>query len=243
MLVTILLIGFVAFMIDNMKSHILIIDDDSRMLMLLKKFFEKNNFLVSIAINVKQAQKYLEYFIYDLIVLDVMLPQISGIEFAKMLKSSDNKNMPIIMLTALSESYNCIEGLEAGADDYLTKPFESRELLLRVHNLIVMHNKNKKQQYIKRFGNNHYNCNTKQLMNKGNVIKLTDTEQKLLELLLNNEGQVFSRRKLSDQLSDKNIVIRSVDVYITRIRNKIEDNPKHPKYLKTIRNAGYAIYT
>lgn len=222
------------------RPHILIVDDDNRILKLLSKFLSQNNFLTSSATSVKEAKELLQYFIYDLIILDVMLPGITGLDFARSIKSAGN-NTPIVMLTALSEPDDRVKGLEAGAGDYLTKPFEPKELLLRIRNLIELHNQNKKEHVIKRFGNNYYDFTTKDFTKQGEVIKLSSTEQKLLEILIENSGKALSRQELSERMGGLND--RSIDVQIVRVRNKIEDDPKEPKFLKTIRNEGYVLYT
>lgn len=223
-----------------MEPHILIVDDDNRILKLLKKFFEQNKFLVSTASSVKEAEALITYFIYDLIILDVMLPDITGLNFAKKIKSTGN-SMPIMMLTALSEPSDRIKGLESGASDYLAKPFEPRELLLRVHNLIDSYNQRKREQSMKRFGNSYYDFDAKEFTKKDQVIKLSSTEQKLLEVLISRNGEIISRDELSNMMGE--VSPRSIDVQIVRIRGKIEDDPKSPKHLKTIRNKGYVFYT
>ena len=144
------------------KSHILVVDDDTRIIKLLKKFLQQNNFLVSTAISSTEAFELLENFVFDLIILDVMMPEITGLEFAEKIKES-KKALPIIMLTALSEPEDRVKGLEAGAKDYLTKPFEPKELLLRINNLITSHNLYKKEQQIARIGNCLYDLSTKNL--------------------------------------------------------------------------------
>jgi len=220
------------------QDHILIVDDDNRILSLLKKFFSQEGFLVSAATCVKEAQDLLLYFRFDLIVLDVMLPGITGLEFAKDIKASGS-TMPIIMLTALSEPHDRIKGLESGAMDYLTKPFEPKELLLRVKNLIESYKKFKKEKQIVRFGNNYYDYGSREFIRNNKSINLSSTEQVLFEILLENLGSVVTREELSTKIKS----LRTIDVQIARIRSKIEDNPKEPKYLKTIRGQGYALYT
>ncbi len=221
------------------KPHILVVDDDIRILNLLKKFLRKNDFLVSTAVSAKEAFDLLENFLFDLIILDVMMSEITGIEFAKKI-SANNQTPPIVMLTALSEPEDRIKGLESGAKDYLTKPFEPRELLLRINNLIDSNNSYKKEQQSVRIGGLLFNLVTKNLSNNGMDVPLSSTEQKLLSLLLDWKNQVIAREKLSHEMGDLNL--RSVDVQIVRLRNKIETNPKSPKHLKTIRNLGYVLY-
>ncbi|MFK7974241.1 MAG: response regulator transcription factor [Rickettsiaceae bacterium] len=221
------------------NSHILVVDDDNRILKLLKKFLCQNGFLVSTSTSAQGAVKLLSCFVYDLVIIDVMMPEITGIEFATQIKDS-GAVMPIIMLTALAEPEDKIKGLESGASDYITKPFEPRELLLRINNLINTHNIYKKNQEIVRFGNNTYNFNTKSLLQNGQNLKLSSAEEKLLEMLLQADNQILSREELSSKLGISNI--RSVDVGIVRLRNKLEPDPKHPQFLKTIRNKGYAFF-
>jgi two-component system phosphate regulon response regulator OmpR len=221
------------------KFHILIVDDDNRILKLLKQFLQQNNFLVSTATSAKEAFELLENFIFDLIILDVMMPEITGLEFAEKIKAA-GKTLPIIMLTALSEPEDRIKGLEAGAKDYITKPFEPRELLLRINNLIDSHNIYQKEQKITRIGNCVYDLSTKNLSCDNQDIPLSSTEQKLLDLLIKSTNQTITRDDLSIQMGGLNP--RSIDVQIVRLRNKLEPDPKNPKYLKTVRNLGYVLY-
>lgn len=221
------------------KAHILIVDDDSRILALLKQFLNKNEFLVSTATSALEAKDLLKTSNYDLIILDVMLPRITGLDFATTIREAGN-NIPIVMLTALSEADDRVKGLEAGASDYVTKPFEPRELLLRINNLINNYNNFKKETNIIKFGNNFYNINTKEFAKNEQIIFLSSTEQKLLEILIERSNIPISRLELSKMMGG--LSERSIDVQITRIRNKLEDNPKEPKYLKTVRNEGYALY-
>ncbi len=224
----------------NKRQHILIVDDDNRILKLLKKFLSQNDFLVSTSISANEAIRLLSNFTYDLIILDVMMPEVTGLEFAAKIKASGNI-MPIVMLTALSEPEDKIRGLEAGANDYITKPFEPRELLLRINNLINSHNRHKKEQQLARFGNNHYNLLTKEFTQNDVSIRLSSSEEKLLDTLLKSSNKVISREELLKEMGALNP--RSVDVQIVRLRNKIESDPKNPKFLKTIRNQGYVLYT
>ncbi len=221
-------------------NHILVVDDDNRILKLLKKFLSKNGYLVSTSTSPEEAIKLLSNFTYDILILDVMMPKITGLEFAKKIKDSGSV-MPIVMLTALSEPEDRIKGLESGANDYVTKPFEPRELLLRINNLINAQNINKQQKQILRFGNNCYNLLTKELTQNNKDIKLSSSEEKLLKVLLYSRNEIITREQLSQDLGGLNL--RSVDVHIARLRNKIETDPKFPKFLKTVRNKGYVIYT
>lgn len=221
------------------KPHILIVDDDIRILKLLKRFLERNDFLVSSATSAKEAFELIETFVFDLIILDVMMPDITGLEFAEKIRKSD-KVLPIVMLTALSEPEDRIKGLEAGAKDYVTKPFEPRELLLRINNLIDSHNIYKKEQQIIRIGSFSFDLTLKNLTKDGVNIPLSSTEQRLLELLIESKNEVVSRDELSNKMGGLNP--RSIDVQIVRLRNKLELEPRAPKYLKTIRNSGYVLY-
>lgn len=222
------------------QPHILIVDDDNRILKLLKKFLSQNNFFVSTSTSPKEALLMLENFSFDLIILDVMMPEITGIDFAQQIKAS-KKKLPIVMLTALSEPEDRIKGLEVGANDYITKPFEPRELLLRIHNLIESHKIFKREQEIIRFGNCEYNVLSKELTQNAQDINLSSTEERLLEVLMEHKNTPLSREKLGEIMGGLNP--RSIDVQIVRLRSKIEIDPKNPKLLKTIRNQGYILYT
>jgi two-component system phosphate regulon response regulator OmpR len=222
------------------SSHILVVDDDPRILDLLERFLLKNNFLVSKALSAGDAQKLMKKFCFDLIILDVMLPEVTGIEFASALKSSDDP-VPILMLTALSSPDDKVAGLEAGASDYVTKPFDPKELLLRINNIINLNNKHKEEKTLVRFGNNKYDFTSKKLYVHDDIVNLSEREQKLLEILLKAAGLEISRDELSKKFDG--MQERSVDVLVTRLRNKLESDPKSPKYLKTVRGKGYALYT
>lgn len=221
------------------KAHILIVDDDTRILALLKQFLNKNEFLVSTATSAIEAENLLKTSNYDLIILDVMLPEITGLDFATTIRNAGG-NIPIVMLTALSEPDDRVRGLESGASDYITKPFEPRELLLRINNLINNYNSSQREKNIIKFGNNFYNAATKEFIKNDQTMPLSSTEQKLLEIFIARPSISVSRLELSKIMGG--LSERSIDVQITRIRNKLEDNPKEPKYLKTVRNEGYALY-
>lgn len=222
------------------KPHILVVDDDNRILKLLKKFLSQEGFLVSTSTSANEAAELLNNFNYDLIILDVMMPKITGLEFAVKIKENGS-TMPIVMLTALSEPEDRVKGLESGANDYLTKPFEPRELLIRINNLINSHNLYKKEQQLIRFGNNSYNLITKEFIQNNTNVKLSSSEKNLLDALISANNETISREELSEKLGGLNL--RSVDVQVVRLRNKIESDPKNPQYLKTIRNKGYVLYT
>lgn len=224
----------------NEVPHILIVDDDNRILKLLKKFLTKNGFFVSTSTSPKEAIVMLDNFMFDLIILDVMMPDITGIELAQKIKSSNNQ-VPIVMLTALSEPEDRIKGLESGASDYVSKPFEPRELLLRIKNLINSRIEIKKELNTIRIGSYEFDQTKKELSLNGDDVKLGSTELKLIELLIENRNTPISRDMLSKKMGGLNP--RSVDVQIVRLRSKIEMDPKNPKLLKTIRNKGYVLYT
>jgi two-component system phosphate regulon response regulator OmpR len=220
------------------QSHILIVDDDTRILTLLKQFLSKNGYVVSGATSALEAEKLFDYFVFDLIILDVMMPELTGFEFAEKVKKL--QNLPIILLTALGKVEDRIRGLESGADDYLSKPFEPKELLLRMQNLIELYSKQKAHLELFLFGNNSYNMVTKELKKADNLVQLTSTEQKLLEFFIKNKNQVLNREDLIKEMGS--LSLRSIDVQVVRLRAKIEDNLSKPKYLQTVRNEGYALY-
>ena len=217
--------------------HILVVDDDDRIRELIKKYLQDNNFLVSTASDAAKAKIKLNLFIFDIIVLDVMMPGQSGFELTKEIKKK--LTVPIIMLTAKGEVENRIKGLELGADDYLGKPFEPKELLLRIKNII---SKNKKIDInkITKIGKAKVDLNKMsiQLNNKTNKINLA--EKKVLLEMLSNPGKTYTRIQIG-QISNISQE-RSIDVMITRLRQKIEIDPKNPKYLQTIRGTGYVIW-
>ena len=217
--------------------HILIVDDDDRIRTLLKDYLSSKNYIVSSAENAVEAKKKIEYLKYDIIILDVMMPGQDGYELTKEIKKK--LKVPIILLTAKGEVENRIKGLELGADDYVGKPFEPKELLLRIKNII----KNKNEIDLKKI---HYIGNTKVDLNKM-TLKLNDkekkinvSEKKVLVEMLSNPGKTFSREeigKISGITQE-----RSIDVMVTRLRQKIEINPRNPKYLQTIRGSGYVLW-
>jgi len=222
---------------ENSKYHILIVDDDDRIRNLLKDFLSENNYIVSAAENAVQAKEKLEYLRFDIIILDVMMPGQNGYELTKEIKQTIK--VPIILLTAKGEVENRIKGLELGADDYLGKPFEPKELLLRIRNII--NNKSKIDLQSKHtIGSAEVDLN-KMIVNLNNKSrKINNTEKKVLIEMLSNPGKTFSREaigKISGIIQE-----RSIDVMITRLRQKLELNPKNPKYLQTIRGSGYVLW-
>ena len=222
---------------EKNKHHILVVDDDDRIRELVKEYLNENNFIVSTGGNAEEAKIKLKFFKFDLIVLDVMMPGQNGFELTKEIKT--NSNTPIILLTAKGEVENRILGLEIGADDYLGKPFEPKELLLRIKNII---NKNKKINLnkINKIGEAKIDLNKMFIQLKSKISKINNTKKKILLEMLASPGKTFSRTKIGEisNISQE----RSIDVMITRLRQKIEINPKNPKYLQTIRGAGYVLW-
>ena len=219
------------------ESHILVVDDDKGIRELVKEYLDQNNFITSTAKNADDAIEKIKIIKFDLIILDIMMPGKSGLDFIK-----ENKNVldtPIILLTAKGEPSDRIEGLETGADDYLAKPFEPKELILRIRNILNKTNIIKHKREVE-FGNVKINLN-KMLISKNNKqIKINNTEKQIFEKMLNAPGKVFSRESIGRLIKiDKE---RSIDVVITRLRKKIEDNPKNPQYLQTIRGEGYVLW-
>ena len=222
---------------EKNKAHILIVDDDNRIRDLLKEYLNENEYIVSTSENAENAKTKISHFKFDLIVLDVMMPGQNGYELTKEIKK--NIKIPIILLTAKGEVENRIKGLELGADDYISKPFEPRELLLRIKNII---NKNNKIN----LNNKHLVGNAQIDLSKMNINlgkknkKINLSEKKVLTEMLSNPGKTFSREEIAkiSGITQE----RSIDVMITRLRQKIENNPKNPKYLQTIRGSGYVLW-
>ena len=218
-------------------AHILVVDDDDGIRELVKKYLNENNFLVTTADSAENASEKIKIIKFDLIILDIMMPGKNGLEFIK-----DNKNKldtPIILLTAKGEAAERIEGLEMGADDYLPKPFEPKELILRIKNIL---NKTKKRD-LKRvieFESIKIDLNKLLIFKNNKEYKINNTEKTILEKMINSPGTTFSRESIGSLINlDKE---RSIDVIITRLRRKIEIDPKNPKYLQTIRGAGYVLW-
>ena len=222
---------------DNFIAHILVVDDDDGIRSLVKKYLNENNFLVNTANSAEEALEKIKIAKFDLIILDIMMPGKSGLEFIE--ENKKKLETPIILLTAKGEANERVEGLETGADDYLPKPFEPKELILRIHNILKKIKKNDVRRIIE-FENIKINLN-KQLITKKNIeYKINNTEKIILEKMINNPGKTFSREDIGSLISlDKE---RSIDVIITRLRKKIEINPKNPKFLQTIRGAGYVLW-
>ena len=222
---------------DKFIAHILVVDDDDGIRSLVKKYLNENNFTVTTAHNAESASKKIEIIKFDLIILDIMMPGKSGLEFLK-----DNKkklDTPVILLTAKGEASERVEGLEIGADDYLPKPFEPKELILRIKNIL---NKTKKTEQVRvlKFANVKIDLNKLLIIKNDSEFKINNTEKIILEKMINNPGKTFSRESIGQLINlDKE---RSIDVIITRLRKKIEIDPKNPKFLQTIRGAGYVLW-
>ena len=222
---------------NKFVAHILVVDDDDGIRDLVKQYLNENNFLVTTANSAEDANKKIEVVKFDLIVLDIMMPGKSGLEFTR--ENKNAINTPIILLTAKGEVSERVEGLEVGADDYLPKPFEPKELVLRIKNIL---NKTKRRD-LKRvidFGSIKIDLNKHLIIKNSKEYKINNTEKIILEEMINSSGKTFSRDEIGRILNlDKE---RSIDVIITRLRKKIESDPKNPKYLQTIRGAGYVLW-
>ena len=222
---------------DKFIAHILVVDDDDGIRSLVKKYLNENNFLVTTADSAENASEKISVIKFDLIILDIMMPGKNGLEFIK-----DHKNKldtPVILLTAKGEASERIEGLEIGADDYLPKPFEPKELILRIKNILNKTIKTEQVRIIK-FENVKIDLNKLLILKDDKEFKINNTEKIILEKMINNPGKTFSREDIGQLIElDKE---RSIDVIITRLRKKIEIDPKNPKYLQTIRGAGYVLW-
>jgi len=222
---------------NNFEAHILVVDDDDGIRDLVKKYLNENNFLVTTAKNAEDADKKTNIIKFDLIILDIMMPGQTGLQFL-----SENKKKiqtPVILLTAKGEPKERIEGLEVGADDYLPKPFEPKELILRIRNILNKTKKHDNKRVIV-FDNIKIDLNKLIIYKNKEEFKINNTEKIILEKMINSPGQSFSRDYIGNLIDiDKE---RSIDVIITRLRKKIELDPKNPKYLQTIRGTGYVLW-
>ncbi len=222
---------------DNYIAHILVVDDDDGIRSLVKKYLNENNYLITTASNAEDAAEKIKIIKYDLIILDIMMPGKSGLDFIH--ENKKKLDTPIILLTAKGEANERIEGLEIGADDYLPKPFEPKELILRIQNILTKTKKSDQKKIIT-FENIKINLNKQIIVKKNTEFKINNTEKTILEKMINNPGKIFSREDIGNLINiDKE---RSIDVIITRLRKKIEIDPKNPKFLQTIRGAGYVLW-
>jgi len=222
---------------EKFKAHILIVDDDDRIRELVKQYLNENDYLVTTANSAEDAKEKVNIIKFDIIILDIMMPGQSGLDF-----TNENKkkiNTPIILLTAKGESSDRIEGLEIGADDYLAKPFEPKELVLRIKNILDK-TKSKSQKRVVNFSNINIDLNKSLIIKNNREFKINNTEKIILEKMINSPGETFTREEIGKLINlDKE---RSIDVIITRLRKKIEVDPKNPKFLQTIRGTGYVLW-
>ena len=222
---------------DNFLAHILVVDDDDGIRSLVKKFLNENNFLVTTADSAENASDKIKIIKFDLIVLDIMMPGKNGLEFIE--ENKTNLDTPIILLTAKGEAKERIECLEIGADDYLPKPFEPKELILRIKNILDKTKKTEQKRIIE-FENVKIDLNKLLIIRDQKEFKINNTEKTILEKMINSPGKTFSREDIGKLINlDKE---RSIDVIITRLRKKIEIDQKSPKFLQTIRGAGYVLW-
>lgn len=223
---------------DNSKIHILIVDDDDKIRDLLKQYLKNNNFFVSTAINASDAEEKLKIVKFDLAIIDIMMPGKDGLQLTKEIR--ENIDLPIILLTAKGEAEDRIRGLELGAEDYLPKPFEPKELLLRIKNVIKRIKKDNHIINVIKIGKANINIKKMEIQKDRKIIKINASEKILLENMISSAGKIFSREEIS-KITNL-IQERSIDVLVTRLRQKIEPDPKNPKYLQTVRGTGYVLW-
>jgi two-component system phosphate regulon response regulator OmpR len=225
------------------RAHILVVDDDKRIRTLLSRYLVSEGYLVSAAADVKEASERLEDIAFDLIILDVMMPGENGVAFAARLREGAEplRSAPILMLTALTETHNRVSGLEAGADDYLAKPFDPRELSLRVASILRRSHRPEPPDLPARFGEFTYDFGRDELLRGGEPVRLTTRERGLLRVLAGHRNAIVSRETLAQRAQSQNASERSVDVEIARLRRKIESDPSAPRHLQTVRGQGYRL--
>ena len=222
---------------DDFLAHILVVDDDEGIRSLVKKYLDENEYLITTASSAEDAFEKINIIKFDLIILDIMMPGKSGLEFIEERKRG--LDTPIILLTAKGQANERVEGLEVGADDYLPKPFEPKELLLRIKNILEKTKKIEQKRVIK-FENIEIDLNKQLIIKNDDEYKINNTEKIILEKMINNPGKIFERMEIGKLINiDKE---RSIDVIITRLRKKIELDPKNPKYLQTLRGEGYVLW-
>ena len=222
---------------DKFKAHILVVDDDDGIRSLVKKYLNENDYLVTTTQSAEDANEKIKLIKFDLIILDIMMPGKSGLDFIE--ENKKKLETPVILLTAKGEAIDRIEGLEIGADDYLPKPFEPKELILRIQNIIKKTKRNDQKRVIE-FENVKIDLNKQLIIKKDNEFKINNTEKIILEKMINNPGKTYSREDIGLLIDLEKE--RSIDVIITRLRKKIEIDPKNPKFLQTIRGAGYVLW-
>jgi len=223
---------------DNSKTHILVVDDDDKIRELLKQYLKNNDFFVSTAINAADAEEKIKIVKFDLAIIDIMMPGKDGLQLTKEIR--ETIDLPIILLTAKGESEDRIKGLEVGAEDYLPKPFEPKELLLRIKNIIKRLKKNNSIITPVKIGKANINLKKMEIQKDKKITKINASEKTLLENMISSAGKIFSREEISKitHLTQE----RSIDVLVTRLRQKIEPDPKNPKYLQTVRGTGYVLW-
>ena len=222
---------------DNFFAHILVVDDDNGIRSLVKKFLNENNYLVTTANSAEDASDKIKIIKFDLIVLDIMMPGKNGLEFIE--ENKKNLDTPVILLTAKGEAKERIEGLEVGADDYLPKPFEPKELILRIKNILDKTKKTEQKRIIE-FENVKIDLNKLLIIRDQKEFKINNTEKTILEKMINSPGKTFSREDIGKLINLNKE--RSIDVIVTRLRKKIEIDQKSPKFLQTIRGTGYVLW-
>ena len=221
-----------------MSKSILIVDDDKRLRELLEDYLSEKKYKIFLCEDFADAEEILEYFVFDLIIVDRMMPSGDGIDLIKTVK--DKSNTPVILLTAMGETESRIAGLKIGADDYLSKPFEPEELYLRIQKLLALFKNDAIDNKSFIFGDFVFNITTLQLKKNSKIVYLTEGENKLLLKLINKKNAIVLREELAKSDYDES-ELRKVDVQVTRLRQKIEENPKQPRFIKTIRGKGYKL--
>ena len=221
-----------------MSKSILIVDDDKRLRELLEDYLSEKKYKIYLSEDFADAEEILEYFVFDLIIVDRMMPSGDGIDLIKTVK--DKSNTPVILLTAMGETESRIAGLKIGADDYLSKPFEPEELYLRIQKLLALFKNDAIDNKSFIFGDFVFNIATLQLKKGSKIVYLTEGENKLLLKLINKNNEIVLREELAESNYDES-ELRKVDVQVTRLRQKIEENPKQPRFIKTIRGKGYKL--
>jgi two-component system phosphate regulon response regulator OmpR len=222
--------------LDLLESHLLVVDDDARLRELLRRYLSDSGFRITVAADAGEARAALASFSFDLVVLDVMMPGESGLELTRALRSEGQ--VPVLLLTAMAEPEDRVNGLEQGADDYLSKPFEPRELVLRIRNLLQRRPAADSTSRQIRFGGYRFDIGRGELYRGGDPVHLTAAEAGLLSILAQSAGRPVSREELSLPLSGN---IRNVDVQMTRLRRKVERDPRFPRFLQTVRGTGYTL--
>jgi two-component system phosphate regulon response regulator OmpR len=219
------------------KAHILIVDDDDRIRELVKQYLNENGYLITTANSAENAKEKIAVIKFDIIILDIMMPGQSGLDFT--IENKKKINTPIILLTAKGEASERVEGLEVGADDYLAKPFEPKELILRIKNILDK-TKIKNKRKVINFSNINIDLNKSLIIKNNKEFKINNTEKIILEKMINSPGETFTREDIGRLINLEKE--RSIDVIITRLRKKIENDPKNPKFLQTIRGTGYVLW-